>query len=103
MADINVIISSMQGTKEVYESEKFHGPNATNVDPLSTELTADQLSGADPIPFAKTFRKNSLTWLKNGVPMERTIEYTEASDRKSVTQVAALEDDVKMEAKYVKN
>lgn len=83
----------------IFKRQKFSGTPQSGY----TTLTANQLAGVDPIVFDFAFRVNSLAFLRNGIPMEYDVEFTEAVDRTSITLVGAYDAADKFEARYAKN
>jgi len=84
--DTAVTVSSGEA-KEGYAIEKFTGLTGVN----------------QVVALGNTFRANSLLVLLNGIPMERDVDFTEATGRDAMTILITLIATDKLEARYVVN
>ena len=99
IASVTINPEVVNTAREVYRVEKFSRTAGTGY----TTLTANQLAGTDPVTLGYVFRINSIQIFRNGILMEKTAEYTEATDRTGFTLVGTYDTTDKFEARYVKN
>lgn len=107
MADINVTLvdtsvisfTISDAAPVQFKIEKFSGTPQSGY----TTLSANQYNGISAISLEFTFSPNSLLILKNGIPMERNVEYSEGVLNNSFTLLIACSVTDKFEARYVKN
>jgi len=96
--DVNATVSNPDAEAvQTYAITKYCGTAGAGY----TTLTANQLSGAAAVVFATNFKANTLSLFKNGILMEKDVEYSEAVARTGFTLLVAVDATDKIEARYV--